>query len=103
MTDAGGLRAAMNSNTRKLLENLRFSVEVIDKAEEVLRVWKVEELFDKCSYCGNVCFNPDLPRGKHLRKKLPADLFLRRELVSLRDEVGDVICLPCDEYQFEYG
>jgi len=93
----------MNPRDRKRLEDLRFSPEVIAKTEEVLSTWGVEELFAKCSFCGKVCFNPDLPRGKHLRKKLPSDLFLRRELVGFRYEDGSVICWPCDDFQFEYG
>ena len=91
----------MNPHDRKRLEDLRFSPEVVAKTEEVLRVWGVEDVFAKCSYCGKHCFNPDLPRGKHLRKKLPADLFLRRELVGFRDEDGTIICWPCDDFRFE--
>jgi hypothetical protein len=93
----------MKPGDRKRLEDLHFSPEVVARTDDVLRLWDVEDLFAKCSYCGKPCFNPDLPRGKHLRKKLPADLFQRRELVGFRDESGEVICRPCDDFQFEYG
>jgi hypothetical protein len=82
---------------------LRFPAEVIARTAEVLQAWGDPELFAKCSYCGKVCLHPDLPRGKHLRKKLPAELFHKRELIGLRDSAGEVICLPCDDFQFEYG
>jgi ribosomal protein S27E len=55
---------------RKHLENFRFTPEVIVRTDEVLQVWGEPELFAKCPYCGKVCFQPDLPPGKHLRKKL---------------------------------
>lgn len=93
----------MKPQDRKRLEDLRFASEVIVRTEEVLGVWGDPELFAKCSYCGKVCFNPDLPRGKHLRKKLPADLFLKRELVGFWDHDHEVICWLCDDFQFEYG
>jgi hypothetical protein len=93
----------LNPQYRKRLEDLRFAPEVIARTEEVLRVWGEPELFATCSYCGKVCFHPDLPPGKHLRKKLPADLFLKREMVGFRDRAGEVICGPCDDFQFEYG
>ncbi len=88
---------------RNQLELLRFSPDVIERTEAVLKVWGVEDLFAKCSYCGKVCLNPDLPRGKRLRKKLPADLFHRRELIGFREEDCQIICWPCDDFQFEYG
>jgi hypothetical protein len=93
----------VNPQDRKRLEDLRFAPEVIARTEEVLRVWGEPALFATCSYCGKVCLHPDLPRGKHLRKKLPADLYLKRELIGFRDHAGEVICLPCDDFQFEYG
>ncbi|QDU18993.1 hypothetical protein [Urbifossiella limnaea] len=93
----------MDSRDRKRLEELKFSAEVIAKTEAVLSLWGVDELFARCTYCKKICFSPYLPKGKHMRKKLPADLFLRRELVGFRDESGEVICWPCDEFQFEYG
>lgn len=93
----------MKPQDRKQLEALCFPPEVIARTEEVLRLWGVADLFATCSYCGKPCYNPDLHRGKHLRKKLPADLFWKQELVSRRDRAGDVICVPCDDYKFEYG
>lgn len=91
----------MNPNDRQKLEALRFSSEVITKTEEVLRFWEVQELFAKCSYCGKDCYNPDLPKGKHRRKKLPADLFLKPDLLGFRESLGKVICGPCDELEFQ--
>ena len=93
----------MNPQDRKRLEDLRFDPEVIARTEKVLRVWGEPELFAKCSYCGKVCYNPDLPRGQHLRKKLPADLFLKRDLGGFRDHAGEVICWPCDDFEFQHG
>lgn len=91
----------MIPSDRKRLDDLRFASEVISRTEEVLRVWGDPELFATCRYCGKVCFHPDLPRGKHLRKKLPADLFLKRELLGFRDDFDNVICWPCDDEQFQ--
>jgi hypothetical protein len=75
----------MKPEDRKMLEDFRFSPEVIAEAEEVLRPWEIEDLFATCSYCGKQCFNPGLPKGKRRRKKLPADLFAKRELLGFRD------------------
>jgi hypothetical protein len=93
----------VKADDHKRLQDLRFTPDVIARTEEVLRVWGEPELFSTCSYCGKICFHPDLPGGKHLRKKLPADLRLRQELVGFRDRAGAVICWPCDDFQFEYG
>ena len=91
----------MNALHRKRLSDLGFSPEDIGRTEEVLRLWEVEDLFAKCSYCGKDCYHPDLPKGKYLRKKLPADLFWKRELLGFRDHAGEVICWWCDEMQFQ--
>ncbi len=91
----------MKAKDRKTLETLRFSPEVIAKTEEVLQLWEIEDLFATCSYCGRVCYNPDLPKGQHRRKKLPADLFWKRDLLGFRDTSGEVICWACDEEQFQ--
>lgn len=91
----------MNPRDRKRLEDLRFSPEVIARTEETLRLWEIEDLFATCSRCGKPCYNPDLPKGKHLRKKLPVDLFLKRDLLGFRDRQGDVICWACDELEFQ--
>ncbi len=88
---------------RQRLIELGFTSEVIAKTEEVLQFWGVSPLFVTCYACGKVCHNPDLPPRKYKRKKLPAVLFHRYELLSKRDSDGDVLCLPCDDYQFEYG
>lgn len=93
----------MNPSDRKRLVDLRFSADAIARTEEVLRLWGVEDLFATCSYCRKPCYNPDLPRGKFHRKKLPAEMFWRRELIGFRDELGDIVCWPCDDFQFEYG
>jgi hypothetical protein len=93
----------MKKPDRERLEQLKFPPETIARTEEVLALWGVADLFATCSFCRKPCFNPDLPKGKHLRKKLPAELFWRRELVGFRDESGEVICWPCDDFQFEYG
>jgi hypothetical protein len=93
----------MKPQDRKRLEDLRFPPDVIARAEEVLRVWEVEDLFAVCSSCGEPCYNPDLPGGKYRRKKLPADLFLKRDLLGFRDSTGAVICWPCDEFHFQEG
>jgi hypothetical protein len=92
----------MNPNDRKRLEALRFSPEVIAKTEEVLRVWGVEDLFATCSSCGKPCYGPDVPRRQYRRKKLPAELFWRRELFACRNSTGSVVCFPCDDFEFEY-
>lgn len=92
----------MNPNDRKRLEDLKFSAEVIARTEEVLRLWEIENLFAVCVDCGKPCYNPDLPRGKFRRKKLPADLFQRRELWSYRKKRTDeIVCWPCDEIRFQ--
>ncbi len=91
----------MNPHDRERLEALHFSVDVIERTEDVLRVWEFEDLFTRCSYCGQVCYNPDLSRRQYRRKKLPADLFLKRELLGFRDHEGGVICRACDEEQFQ--
>ncbi|OWK36036.1 hypothetical protein FRUB_08599 [Fimbriiglobus ruber] len=64
-------------------------------------MWGIERLFVTCSYCGKPCYNPDLPGGKRLRKKLPADLFLKRDLLGFKDHAGEMICWPCDEWEFQ--
>ena len=91
----------MHAQDKKRLEDLRLAPEVIARVADVLQAWGEPELFAKCTYCGKVCFHPDLPTGKRLRKKLPADLFLKRDLIALRDYAGEVICLPCDDLHFQ--
>ena len=93
----------MNPEDRQRLNDLRFPADVIARTEEVLRAWGVERLFTTCCHCGKACLDPDLPRGKRLRKRLPADLFHRREMVGCRDTRGRVACLPCDDFEFEHG
>jgi hypothetical protein len=93
----------MNPQDLVRLKDLRFSSEVIDKTEEVLRLWEIENLFTVCSYCDKPCFVPEVANKRQFRrKKLPAELFLRRELISVRDELGDVVCIPCDDFNFEH-
>jgi hypothetical protein len=91
----------MKANDHKRLEDLRFSPEVIAKTEAVLRLWAIEDLFATCSHCGRDCYNPDLPKGQHRRKKLPADLFWKRDLLGFRGTSGQVICWACDEEEFQ--
>jgi hypothetical protein len=90
-----------NARDRKRLEDLRSPPDVIARTEEVLRLWGVEDLFATCSYCGKPCYNPDLPKRQYRRKKLPADLFLKQDLLGFRDSSGEVICWPCDELEFQ--
>lgn len=92
----------MTASDRAQLETLKFSAEVIAKAEEVLRAWGDPPLFAKCSHCGKPCVHPDLPRRKN-RKKMPAELWHRYELLGFTDTAGEVVCAPCDDFQFEYG
>ena len=92
----------MHPDNRKTLEALGFAPEVIAKADGVLRFWGADRLFATCTDCGKPCLDPGLPRRKH-RKKLPAELFHRRALLSRRTRGGEVRCMPCDDYQFEYG
>lgn len=94
----------MNPRDRKRLEDLGFAPEVIAKTEEVLRVWEMEDLFTTCTYCHKSCYRPEIvSKRKYRRKKLPSELLLKRELLACRDSQGDVICWPCDDFQFEYG
>jgi hypothetical protein len=94
----------MNPQDRARLVTLGYSAEVIAKTEEVLRVWEVSQLFTTCSMCHEPCFVPELSvRRTHRRKKLPADLLLKRHLLSIRDREGNPRCHPCDDWKFEYG
>lgn len=94
----------MHPQDRARLVTLGFSPEVVARTEEVLRVWEVEILFTTCTYCRKPCFVPELcTRQTKRRKKLPADLFLKRHLVSRRDRDGDPRCYPCEDWQHEYG
>ena len=95
--------AAMNSDDRQRLLDLRFPPEVVARAEQVLATWGVERLFATCCHCHQPCIDPDLPRGKRNRLKLPADLFHRREIVGCRDTRGRVACIPCEHFEFEHG
>lgn len=89
---------------RARLVTLGYTPEVIARTEEVLRVWEVEVLFTTCAWCKKPCFVPELcTRQTKRRKKLPADLFLNRRLLSVRDRDGEPRCQPCDDWQFEYG
>lgn len=91
----------MNADDRKRLVALGFSHEVIERAEAVLAAWGEERLFATCVDCGGACLNPDLPRRKD-RKKLPADLFHRHELCSLRKpHTDEILCFPCDDIRFQ--
>lgn len=89
----------MSPDDRKTLEALGVSAEVIERADEVLRFWGAERLFARCADCGGWCLDPDLPRRKN-RKKLPADLFHRRPLLSVRTRDGEVRCIVCDDIRF---
>lgn len=90
----------MNGDDRKRLEALGFSPEVVEKAATVLTAWGVDRLFATCVDCGGPCYHPDLPRRKD-RKKLPADLFHRRELRGTRSRAGEILCHPCDDERFQ--
>ncbi len=89
---------------RQRLIDLGFSSEVIAKTEEVMQLWGMSPLFVTCDRCGKICVNPDLPGRKYKRKKLPFELTSRNryELLSLRKRTGEVMCLPCDDFEFEY-
>lgn len=93
----------MKPQDRKMLESLRISQEVIEKAEAVLKLWGIEELFTVCSFCGKPCYRPEVPRGRVHRKKLPAELFYKREVRSFREDDGTAICEPCEEWNHHYG
>ncbi len=94
----------MNPQDRARLVSLGYSAEVIARTEEVLKVWEVDVLFTTCAWCRKPCFVPELcDRSKRKRKKLPADLFLKRHLLSVRDRDKEPRCVPCDDYVFEYG
>lgn len=93
----------MNPEERQRLVDLGFSPEVIARTEKVLVAWGVTRLFDTCCHCRELCIDPDLPRGKRNRLKLPADLFHRREIVGCRDGHGRVACIPCENFEFEHG
>ncbi|VTS08336.1 unnamed protein product [Tuwongella immobilis] len=91
----------MIADERQRLLEWGFAADVIERTAQVLTLWGDPPLFGVCSLCGNWCFHPDLPRGKHLRKRLPAELFWRYELVGCRSVAGDLRCLPCDDFEFE--
>lgn len=91
----------MNAEDRTRLKGAGFSAEVITAVEEILRLWEIERLFTRCSYCGGDCYHPDLPKGKYRRRKLPAELFLNQERLGFRDELGDVVCWRCDDSHFQ--
>lgn len=92
----------LSAEDRRRLQDLGFKDDVIEKTDEVMTLWDVDCLFVKCSYCNKYCYNPNLPKGKHLRKKLPAALFWRYELCSVAEADGEPTCLPCDDFNFEY-
>lgn len=89
----------MNAEERKRLEALGFTSEVIERADAVLAAWGEDRLFATCVDCGGACLVPELPRRKN-RKKLPADLFYRRALLSRRDPHDGVLCMVCDDIRF---
>jgi len=90
----------MNPQDRKRLEELRISAEAIAKAEAVLAFWGIDKLFVPCSFCGRLCYDPEVPRTKHRRKKLPSELFWDSNNLGFADPDG-VICWPCDEERFQ--
>jgi hypothetical protein len=94
---------AVNAEERQRLIELGFSPEVVARTEQVLAAWGVARLFATCCHCHEPCIDPDLPRGKRNRLKLPADLFHRREIVGCRDGHGRVACIPCEHFEFECG
>lgn len=92
----------MNLQDRQRLEALRISPQAIAKAEEVLAFWGTDApLFVPCSYCGQPCYNPEIPRGKYHRKKLPSELFWDIDNLGFEDPEG-VICWPCDDARFQW-
>ena len=93
----------MKPQDRKILESLRISQEAIEKAETILNLWGIKELFTTCSHCRKPCYHPDIPRGRVHRKKLPAELFYKREVRSFRDADGTAICESCEEWDHHYG
>ncbi len=94
----------MTAQDRTRLESLGFSTDTIARTEDVMRVWEMEDLFTTCEYCHKTCYRPEAcSKRQYRRKKLPAELFLKRELLGFRDSEGAVICWPCDEFQFQEG
>ncbi len=89
----------MDAGDRERLKAMGFSAEVIERAEAVLAAWGVERLLAVCVDCGRHCLDPDLPRRRD-RKKLPADLFHRRAMLSRRDSYFGVLCMECDDIRF---
>ena len=95
----------MTPADRTLLGQLGYSPEAVAKTVAVLEAWGDPPLFAECATCREACFHPDLPKGKHLRLKLPAELWLRRDLLGFRERHDDptspVICWACDEIAFQ--
>lgn len=89
----------MDAGDRERLKAMGFSPEVIERADSVLTAWGVEQLLAVCVDCGRHCLDPDLPRRRN-RKKLPADLFHRRAMLSRRHPHDGVLCMECDDVRF---
>lgn len=84
------------------LQELGFSAEVISKTDEVLRIWEIDRLFVECSYCGKLCYNPELPGRRFKRKKLPSELFWNQDLLGWLDVYSNKpICEPCEAERSE--
>lgn len=91
----------MKNSDEKKLQKLKFSPEVIEKVKETLNVWGIDQLFTTCSYCNAVCYDPNVPRSRYRRKKLPAELFYDVSLMGFLNNDQAVICGSCDEEQFQ--
>jgi hypothetical protein len=90
----------MTTQDRKLLEGAGLSPEDIARTEEVLRIWEVETLFLRCSFCGKPCIVPEV-RLRQFRRKKPPSVLFQKFPVGYRDRDGDIICGPCDDAQWQ--